>query len=616
MNNKNEKLLLIYFKYFADTKFSKIIENQIKNKKDYIYNKLEEKIINVLEFNNNSSQYIFICEVKNDVVNKIWLGKCRLYKNDKLIIENAYEVNEHIAKIVSLYEKYNETSIIENPSFVSHIEVENKEFYNLLINVNENYEEKQKNEIYTEKIIEKHEYDYPVESRLHPLAQKSKKAIRAYNITPEEHRTEFQRDINRITYSKSFRRLVDKAQIYTSSKGDHYRTRLTHTMELAQISKGIARALNLNEDLTEAIALAHDLGHTPFGHEGERELNEILHGNIIKLSDNTEIINYGGFKHNYQGLRIVTYLEEKYLDYSGLNLTYQTMEGILKHTKTKKCKKCTNCNEKCYDIDKFFFYPNKELLYLDIPYPTTLEGQIIMCTDEIAQRAHDLDDGISSNAISLEEFLNDLKEDTEMKDLYHYLISAINKKFNRDYVNIEDLNRVIIVSSVTKYFIEDLINTSQFNINNNDNYISDNGHIEKHLIKLSEKSQNILDKFEKLITSKVINSQEVNSFDGKSAYIIRKLFKAYYSNPRQLPDSTIRKIEIDIKSFSPTYINIRKGAKQQVAEEIKIYQGLSSEIQNPQNIRKHEIFMRNVADLIAGMTDGYANKQFQKLYIP
>ena len=164
-------------------------------------------------------------------------------------------------------------------------------------------------------------------------------------------RTEYQRDRDRILHSKAFRRLKHKTQVFLSPEGDHYRTRLTHTLEVAQISRTIARALRLNEDLTEAIALGHDLGHTPYGHSGEKILN---------------MIHPGGFKHNLQSLRVVEYLEKGKLGY-GLNLTWEVKDGILNHTGDKK--------------------------------PKTLEGQIVKLSDRIAYINHDIDDALRANVL-------------------------------------------------------------------------------------------------------------------------------------------------------------------------------------------------------------------------
>ncbi|MBN2261122.1 MAG: deoxyguanosinetriphosphate triphosphohydrolase [Clostridiales bacterium] len=180
---------------------------------------------------------------------------------------------------------------------------------------------------------------------------------RVYPEDKCEIRTEFQRDRDRILHSKSFRRLKHKTQVFLSPEGDHYRTRLTHTLEVAQISRTIARALRLNEDLTEAIALGHDLGHTPFGHSGEYELNDVHKPN--------------GFTHNEQSLRIVEYIEKTNKSFKGLNLTYEVKDGILNHNG-----------------------PNK---------PLTLEGQIVKISDRIAYINHDIDDALRAEVLKLEE---------------------------------------------------------------------------------------------------------------------------------------------------------------------------------------------------------------------
>ncbi|RGS75915.1 dNTP triphosphohydrolase [Ruminococcus bromii] len=190
------------------------------------------------------------------------------------------------------------------------------------------------------------------ENTLHKLAQKNEYCKRQYDLKEptSDGRSEYQRDYDRIIYSKSFRRIVDKTQVFSASKGDHYRTRMTHTMIVCQIARSICNALNCNQALTEAIAISHDLGHTPFGHIGERTLNNILKKSFPEV---------GGFKHNYQGLRVVSMLEKDYYEIDGLDLSYQVMEGMFKHTSQKK------------DIDVSEFVNDDELieyLHVNIPY--------------------------------------------------------------------------------------------------------------------------------------------------------------------------------------------------------------------------------------------------------
>ena len=197
-----------------------------------------------------------------------------------------------------------------------------------------------------------------------------------------KYRTPFQRDRDRIIHSASFRRLKHKTQVFVNTEGDHYRTRITHSMEVAQIARSIARYLNLNEDLSETLSLAHDLGHTPFGHAGEESLNE-------------EMSNYGGFDHNLQTLRIVMFLENKYLKFNGLNLSIETLEGLVKHNGPLKNLKL---------VDTLIGIKNFKSMINFNCYPH-LEAQISSISDDIAYNNHDIQDGINANLFKLEELV-------------------------------------------------------------------------------------------------------------------------------------------------------------------------------------------------------------------
>ena len=191
-------------------------------------------------------------------------------------------------------------------------------------------------------------------------------------------RTEFQRDRDRIVHSNAFRRLVYKTQVFLNHEGDLFRTRLTHSLEVAQLGRSIARTLQLNEDLVEAISLAHDLGHTPFGHAGQDALNECM-------------ADHGGFEHNLQSLKVVDELEARYPLFDGLNLCFETREGILKH--------CSQANARALEVKE----PNGVgLRFLDHTQPS-LEAQLCNLADEIAYNAHDIDDGVRSGLITLEQ---------------------------------------------------------------------------------------------------------------------------------------------------------------------------------------------------------------------
>ena len=196
---------------------------------------------------------------------------------------------------------------------------------------------------------------------------------RRYPEPPPRHRTEYQRDRDRIVHSTAFRRLVYKTQVFVNHEGDLYRTRLTHSLEVAQIARSVARALGLNEPLAEAVCLAHDLGHTPFGHAGQDALNECMRP-------------FGGFEHNLQSLRVVDELEERYAEFPGLNLTFETREGILKHCSAANARSLGDLGER--------FLARRQ---------PSLEAQLANLADEIAYNNHDVDDGLRAGLITVEE---------------------------------------------------------------------------------------------------------------------------------------------------------------------------------------------------------------------
>ncbi|KQR45077.1 deoxyguanosinetriphosphate triphosphohydrolase [Acidovorax sp. Leaf160] len=201
---------------------------------------------------------------------------------------------------------------------------------------------------------------------------------RRHAEVPAPTRTEYQRDRDRIVHSSAFRRLVYKTQVFLNHEGDMFRTRLTHSLEVAQLARSIARSLCINEDLVEAISLAHDLGHTPFGHAGQDALNECMAA-------------YGGFEHNLQSLRVVDTLEERYPDYDGLNLTFETREGILKHCSRRHAEQI-EAREPGGVGQRFL-----------LRQQPSLEAQLCNLADEIAYNAHDIDDGVRSGLITLEQ---------------------------------------------------------------------------------------------------------------------------------------------------------------------------------------------------------------------
>lgn len=470
--------------------------------------------------------------------------------------------------------------------------------------------------------------------QLNVLAQKDNQAIRIYpSGDPGKYRTEFQRDRERIVNCKAFRRLVDKAQIFSAEKGDYYRTRMTHSLEVNQIAKAIAYALNLNMDLTEAIALGHDLGHTPFGHQGERTLNDILGGKEKVGIPSEKLLKercFGGFKHNYQSARILAELEEKYIEFSGLNVSIQIIEGVLKHTRIKpKEIKLEDFLEKEYlekiDID----YKN------EVQVCSSLEGQVVAVADEIAQRGHDVDDALTSGVMSVEDFIDRLKI-SKCGELQAKIKEEMNQidASERLIVDKKELQIARIVSCIITYFITSTINHSKKNIDRNiwlDEITLSN---KIKLIEFSPDVEKVNSYLERVVQKKVICNNEVARADYNASMIVKKLFEKYYMNPRLLHSGTIHKIFVETlrhenEAVSNSAINLNDGSIELVNKEIKditvkpIDEDLIIEYLNNVDFtrseediiifEKRKILVRAITDYIAGMTDGYALEEFEKL---
>src|SRR5580693_4331088 len=251
-------------------------------------------------------------------------------------------------------------------------------------------------------------------------AQEQRSRGRRYPEPPPQYRSEFQRDRDRIIHSNAFRRLVYKTQVFVNHEGDLYRTRITHSIEVAQIARSVALALRLNEALTEAISLAHDLGHTPFGHAGQDALNECMR-------------DYGGFEHNLQSLRVVDELEERYAQFQGLNLTFECREGILKHCSLRHARELGELGER-------FIHRRQP----------GLEAQIANLADEIAYNNHDVDDGIRAQLLDLAS----LREVRMFRRQYDAVMALYPDLGERRLVH-ETIRRMI------NYLVSDFIRTTQ-----------------------------------------------------------------------------------------------------------------------------------------------------------
>jgi len=325
---------------------------------------------------------------------------------------------------------------------------------------------------------------------------------RAYKENEHPYRSVYQRDRDRIIHSAAFRRLEYKTQVFVNHEGDYYRTRLTHTLEAAQISRTIASALRLNHDLTEAVALAHDLGHTPFGHSGEDALNELM-------------VRHGGFNHNLQGLRVVDYLEERYPDFPGLNLTWEVREGIIKHS---------TAFDKAVKI--------KEFAPQQMP---SLETQIVDIADEIAYDNHDLDDGLTSGLIKV--------SDLEKIPIWN----NISKNIPGVYANIkEEKKKYLIIRSLIDLQVTDLIQEAENNIKGRKikSYLDVKGE-DKKIISFSKKMISWRKPLREFLKEKLYHHYRVTRMSIKAKRFIQELFKIYLERPEQLPTEVQKRIPAD-----------------------------------------------------------------------
>lgn len=315
---------------------------------------------------------------------------------------------------------------------------------------------------------------------------------RKYPDSKPIYRTAFQRDRDRILHTTAFRRLEYKTQVFLNTEGDYYRTRLTHTLEVAQLGRTLARALGANEDLEEAICLAHDLGHSPFGHSGERILNQLM-----KES--------GGFDHNKQSLRIVTKLEKRFVDFPGLNLTWETREGIVKH-------------ETEYDISDANDY--------DPELRGHLEAQIANAADELAYSAHDLDDGLRSGLIS-PPMLEDLA-------LWKILIKSVGWRKGGE---LNELDRKRIIRRMIGLEVEDVIESTDQAIQKSGvNSVKELQSLPHNVIQFSESMGKNNRELKDFLFKNLYQNHRVIRMQVKAERIINELFNAYLKDPLMLPE--------------------------------------------------------------------------------
>ena len=355
-----------------------------------------------------------------------------------------------------------------------------------------------------------------------------------------QFRSEYQRDRDRIVHSAAFRRLEYKTQVFVNHEGDMFRTRLTHSIEVAQIGRSIARALQLNEDLTEAIALAHDLGHTPFGHAGQDILNQCMR-------------DYGGFEHNLQSLRVVDELEEKYAEFYGLNLTFETREGILKHCNLDKARQLDELGQR----------------FLQKTQPG-LEAQLANLADEIAYNNHDVDDGLRAGLISVEQLC-----EIDLFRCQHDVVKA-------SYPDISGRRMVHeIIRRMINDQVSDLINNTRQNlIKHKPDSIAAVRALGEPMVCFGDEMRELNLQLKQFLRKQLYQHYRVQRMSNKAGRVISNLFSAFMAETKMLPPEQSKKCELLESSHG------------------------------------EEGRARAVADYVAGMTDRYAIVEHERIFDP
>ena len=356
---------------------------------------------------------------------------------------------------------------------------------------------------------------------------------RKFKESDPQGRNQFQRDRDRIIHSSAFRRLEYKTQVFVNHEGDLFRTRLTHSIEVAQIGRAIARNLNLHEDLVEGVALAHDLGHTPFGHAGQDALNECMR-------------DFGGFEHNLQSLRVVDLLEQRYAEFDGLNLTFELREGILKHCSLNNAKLLGDVGER---------FINKE--------QPSLEAQLTNLADEIAYNNHDVDDGLRSGLITLEQ----LEQVTLFADNLNKVRTQYPELLGRRLIH-ETVRRMI------NALVVDLCEQSKVNIAYAAPKTIDDVRSHAMLISFSPAMREQQTELKRFLRTNLYQHYRVNRMTSKAQRIVRDLFQIFMQDVKLMPDEFQQRAKLDSTTDQA----------------------------------------RAVADYIAGMTDRYAIREYQRLF--
>lgn len=643
----------------AKKAINRVEESKSLNKKRFYYTgdidtQTIKDLLETVEMTSLAGRHIVFIEYRKspDVfIKKLYVGKIVCLGEEGKSYQIFYRITHEVISplVIDNFMQYSTLSITKDFEENSHISIEDSSALAAQLRYAINHPRNIVNHTPTYQRIDS-------EDELSKFAQRNEYCQRIFNILPpSKTRSEYQRDYDRIVHSKAFRRMVDKAQIFTSAKGDHYRTRMTHTLCVAQISRSIASRLHMNACLTEAIALGHDLGHTPFGHQGERTLDKMAR----KYADI-------GFKHNYQSLRVTSVLEEEYIECTGLDLSIQVLEGMWKHTRIRKTP---NSSLIC-DINEFvpqdFHATALDRLKAENNFCSTVEGQIVFIADEIAQRSHDLEDALSAGLLRIES----LMEILSLKKLHTFRTQIeeiqqkirIAKENQRVYVSERELLYSRISSQIINFFVDDVVKTYTEFLGNDPEaaniqaYFEANKCVDRQLLRFSSEGQALNDYLETIVTKQVINSPEVAAFDDKAKRVVTRLFDLYYDNPRLLHDGTLQRIFVEMRKKTDNAIHFQDGDINLTSDEWdrikcpekairlrdlrekfpevdltqyekfddfaneyvsggKEYEAICTYRSQCQEeyIEKRRILVRAICDFIAGMTDTYALNEYRKL---
>ncbi len=457
---------------------------------------------------------------------------------------------------------------------------------------------------------------------------------------PERKMEKTRRDVNlrqkdRVIYSDMYKRLVDKAQIYSARKSIYIRNRLSHTNEVASITETLSQLLNkkikgkasINETLARTIALAHDLGHTPFGHAGERAIEDFLEDKETEFQF---------FKHNYNGVRVLTYLEESYKDYFGLNLSAAVSAGVIGHTNLSRKQ------SKSYDKDslrgkakkqafseyilKYFNYYgdgkeyNKEIFELLFFDKTGLncaflEGQIVAIADEIAQKGHDIEDSILAKLATVEDVINILEayvlQNGEGREIFKNIYEEIKNEYQDSDKSEVKIIAKRINSIIINYLVLDVVETFEKpkSMRRDGEFVK----VDKQYIKFSAEAHEFIKVFSSFTKARILNSKEVVSYDKHGDRIIKGLLNAYFDDVRLLPFGELKKINYQLykkeKEFEIDFVYLNFDDIERIKNILK-----SQREEGSFEERVAEVVLRAIVDFVSSITDSYAEKLYEEIF--